>query len=124
MRILAGPLVAVAIAGAGCGNSSTDPQTKLDAPAAQTKAPRRTQFQAFANCLRDHGIDLPQRGQGGPPSQGSPPPRSGSGAPGFNPQDPNVRKALQACRDKLPQGDGPGGGPPGGGVAPPQGSPQ
>jgi len=123
MRVLVGPLVAIALAAAGCGGSSKDPQTKLDAPAAPAQAPGSRQFQAFANCLRDHGVDLPQLGRGGPPGQGSPP-RTGNGPPGFNPQDPDVRKAFQACRDKLPQGAGPGGGPPGRGAAPPQGSPQ
>ena len=67
-------------------------------------------FQAFAQCMRDNGVDLPDPGQGGGPGAGGPPGRGG----GIDMDDPDVQAAQEKCRDKLPQG-GPGGGGPGGG---------
>ena len=51
---------------------------------------------AFARCMREHGIDMPdpQFGEGGRVTQ-----RMGGG---IDQNDPKFREAEEACRDKLP----------------------
>jgi hypothetical protein len=82
---------------------------------------------AFTSCLKDHGVTLPASGftppaggganGGGPPGGGAP----GGGVPGGNgnsgPQfsipgvsNDKLQAALSACRSKLPNGGGFGGG--------------
>ncbi len=57
------------------------------------------QFQKFAQCMRDEGVDLPDiTAGGGPPA--------GGGA--IDQDDPDVQAASKKCQDQLPQG-GPGG---------------
>ena len=85
-------------------------------------------FQAFQNCLEEHGVDapVPPSGDAGAPPQGgdfpdggAPPDSSGAppqGAP-FGDAD---QEAFQACGDLMPSP--PDGGFPQGG-APPQGAP-
>jgi hypothetical protein len=66
---------------------------------------------AFTRCMREHGIDLPDPGQGGVIIDEG----SGSG-PNIDPNDPDFQAAQEACGDLLPgkmqvNGSGPGGGP-------------
>jgi hypothetical protein len=49
----------------------------------------------FVACLRDHGVDISMDDL------------SGGGSP-IDPQDPEVRDAVFACRSKLPAGAGGG----------------
>jgi hypothetical protein len=114
-------LAGVALTGCG-GDSGSEPQTTLDGPASQGQAPGQgqrpggEQFQAFQDCLREQGVELPDPGQGQP---------GGPGAGGFDPSDPDFRAAMEACQDDLPEGAGPGGGnfgPPPDGATPPDGS--
>ena len=60
-------------------------------------------FLAFTECMREHGIDMPDFGTGGAV-------RIGSGEePGFDPRSEEFQAADEACREHL---DGlPGGGP-------------
>jgi hypothetical protein len=68
-------------------------------------------LRAFTQCMRDHGVDVPD------PDPNSP-------AFGFlrggriDPNNPNFRSAMDACRDKLPFGRGGPGGPGGAGASP------
>lgn len=50
------------------------------------------QYRVFAQCMRDHGVDVPD-----PEPDGTL--RIGQGR--FNLGDPNLQKALEACRDTL-----------------------
>jgi hypothetical protein len=58
---------------------------------------QQEQLRAFAQCMRDHGVDMPD-----------PDPNSGglrissSGGPAFGPDDPTFKAAQEACQDKLP----------------------
>jgi hypothetical protein len=62
------------------------------------------QLRAFAQCMRDHGVDMPD-----------PDPNSGglrinaSGGPKVSPDDPTFQAAQEACQDKLPGANGKGG---------------
>ena len=51
---------------------------------------------AFAQCMREHGVDIPdpQFGEGG---------GAGLRLRSSNPNDPKFREAEEACRDKLPE---------------------
>jgi hypothetical protein len=51
---------------------------------------------AFARCMREHGVDIPdpQFGEGG---------GAGLRLRNVNPNDPKFRQAEEACRDKLPE---------------------
>ena len=118
---VAAMLIAASLA--GCGGSAAGDDEPLPVTQDQAAPPgppgagdgqrpqlseeQRAQFQEFTDCLRDNGVEMPN-GQGG-------------GRPQFDPQDPAVQSAFQACQDKLPSGGGfPSGGPPGG--APPEGA--
>ncbi|MEV7965743.1 hypothetical protein AB0O34_07140 [Sphaerisporangium sp. NPDC088356] len=65
-------------------------------------------FRAFTQCMRDHGVDMPDPdfSKGGAIRIGGPNSK-------IKPDDPTFKKAQEACGDKL---DGPGG------VAKPMGS--
>jgi hypothetical protein len=65
------------------------------------RAELQEQALAFAECMRENGVDFPdpQFGEGG---------GMRFGGPGIDPEDPDFKKAEEACRDKRP-------GPPGGG---------
>ena len=57
-------------------------------------------FQAFAQCMREEGIDVPDITPGeGPPDAG-----------GIDMDDPDVQAAQEKCSDELPQGGFGGGG--------------
>jgi hypothetical protein len=51
---------------------------------------------AFAKCMREHGVDIPdpQFGEGG---------GAGLRLRNVNPNDPKFREAEEACREKLPE---------------------
>lgn len=53
----------------------------------------------FAECMRDNGIDLPD-----PEPDGNGGFDYGVSAAGVDLSDPALRKAIRACRDKLPGG--------------------
>ena len=98
----------VAVAGCGSSSSSTQPQR-----------PDQAAFVKFQDCLKKQGVDFtprPRNGGGQPPT-GQPP------ADGRPPQRPQLsakqQKALQACSKYRPQFNGQGGPPPGGGYGGP-----
>lgn len=70
------------------------PPGTLSTPDQQTAEKLRQ----FTQCLRDHGIDVPD-----PDPNGGGMTISKSGGPGgVNPDDPAFKAAQQACQDKLP----------------------
>jgi hypothetical protein len=103
--VLAVTLVAVlAVAGLGddaSGDGAADAPPQ-QAPLAQPQGGvDREDFEAFRDCLADHGVDVPAGApEGGPPT-------------GFDPGDEANQKALSNCVDELPEGVAPTGGPPG-----------
>jgi len=61
----------------------------------------KEKFRDFAQCMREHGIDMPD------PEEGGGALRKGDGPGRFNPDDPTFKAAEEACKDKLPgKGDG------------------
>jgi hypothetical protein len=88
-------VVGAALALGACGGSN-DPATSTSA---QDKA--FAGALKFAQCMRDHGIDMPD------------PQRAGSGGikltgpkGAFNPNDPKMKAAQQACQKYMKQGGG------------------
>jgi len=77
-------------------------------PSTSASGDRIEQLRAFAQCMRDHGVDVPDPEQGrifvprGGAGGGG-----GGGAQGLNPNDPAFQTAMTACRDKLPNGGEP-----------------
>jgi hypothetical protein len=70
----------------------------LERPDPQQRAEIEADMLAFARCMREHGIDFPDpQFDGGMaiigPSEGSE----------FDPEDPEVVAATEACRDLLPE---------------------
>jgi hypothetical protein len=63
----------------------------------------------FAQCMREHGVDMPDPtfSGGGVQMRVGGPPQSGSSGRAFGPNDPTFKKAQQACRKYF--GGGPGG---------------
>jgi hypothetical protein len=61
-------------------------------------------LRAFAQCMRDHGVDMPD------PDPNSPTLGFARGGR-IDTNNPNFRTAMDACRDKLPFGRGGRGGP-------------
>ena len=59
----------------------------------------RDAFVKFSACMRQHGVEVPDIGTGGPPA---------GGGQRLDPNDPKTKAALTACQSKLPQ-RGPGG---------------
>ncbi len=67
-----------------------------------------TAFQAYASCLKDHGVVLPARAGatgGGTTATTAP----GTTSTTFNRSDPKVAAALKTCQPLLPAGGGFGG---------------
>jgi hypothetical protein len=97
---------AVALAGvmAGCGSSRKGPEVATAngagaasaSPTPSANADRDEQLRQFAQCMRDHGVNMqdPQPGAG----------PGGGLASGINPNDPAVQSAFTACQSKLPNG--------------------
>ena len=87
---------------AACGSSSAS-----GANASSTKPSGRASRTAYSNCLKQHGVTLPNftGGTGGPPAGGETPPSftPGSGAGGFR-SNPAFQKAATACKSLRPSG--------------------
>lgn len=96
------------VALAGCGTAAQDPEVATaadsgdtssdatDAPAADV--PDEERMRAFASCMRDNGVDMPDPQPGGPV-------RIGAGA---NRGDRDaMEKAMEACRSLMPNGGKP-----------------
>jgi hypothetical protein len=68
------------------------------------------QMRQFAQCMRDHGVDIPDpdaNGGGLKVQKGT----GSGGNVGVSPDDPAFKAAMEACKDKLPGKTGPSGGP-------------
>jgi hypothetical protein len=90
---------------AGSTTSSTDPSTAMA---------------AFQSCMKEQGVELPDRGQGGvgPPPQGDGQSTAPSSTTPTRPAQSSaeaakLQKALETCQSKLPDGAGQQGGPQG-----------
>jgi hypothetical protein len=94
MRRLAVVLVAIALTAAGCGSSGDQDQTAK--PAASASLSRDEMGVKFAQCMREHGIDMPD------PEPGKGPMVRMTGGPGG--QD-KMNKAMEACRQYNPMPD-------------------
>jgi hypothetical protein len=84
--------------GGGFGGASADPATQKALQACASLRPRfngrrgdSSAFQAFAGCLKDHGVTLPTA---------SPSHRANLGA--LNTADPKTAKAYATCKPLLP----------------------
>ncbi|HEX3736821.1 MAG TPA: hypothetical protein VHV53_04700 [Solirubrobacterales bacterium] len=115
----------------GAGKSTSginpeDPATKEALKACESKLPdlgaemspeQEEQFKeaalAFSECMRDHGVDVPDPQFTG---KGKVTMKIGGGKGGIDPNSPAFQEAQEACRSKLP--DGGKGGPVGAAPAP------
>jgi hypothetical protein len=109
---LVGAVLAVALAVAACsGGGKANGVASLggaNKPTATTspggsKDPRQAAL-AFARCMRQHGINLPDPkvdANGGMSVTLNP---EGKGSPGPKPDDPKFKAAQQACNKYLPNG--------------------
>jgi hypothetical protein len=117
------PAAALAATGlvllAGCGNAATGSSTGSASTTANggTAAPSNTQMDAFASCLAENGVTLPE-GSGDPQSDPAPGGAAGGSAPpdapapgdGDTPPAPEGvdavtwAAALEACSDTMPKG--------------------
>ena len=61
----------------------------------QLDAAQQEQLRQFAQCMRDHGVDMPDPD---PDSGGF---GMGEGGANFDRNDPTFKKAMEACQDKL-----------------------
>lgn len=68
-------------------------------PSEEQKEQMREQVLAYAECMRKEGVDFPdpQFQEGGGVMMGG---------EGLNPDDPDFRRAAEACRDKQPKRPG------------------
>jgi hypothetical protein len=86
---------------AACGG---DGGTKAAAPKASASADPQG---AFRQCLRQHGVTVPEQGrraQGGGPPSGRPSGRPTGRPSGFPSLSPSRRQAMQACASLAPAG--------------------
>jgi hypothetical protein len=58
---------------------------------------QQEQLRQFAQCMRDHGVDMPD-----PDPNGGGLRINSSGGPAMGPDDPTFKAAQEACKDKLP----------------------
>jgi hypothetical protein len=91
----AGAAVLVAAALGACGSSSDDPQTSIDTGTQPARSAAGGQFAQLRACLRQNGVEVPQ---GRPRSDRR-----------TMLSDPAFQRAMQACRQYLPQGGPPPG---------------
>jgi hypothetical protein len=95
VRVLAVAAAAAVVSLTGCGGGGGNG----DSSAAATTSAAGGDADAFRDCLKKHGVDVPDDlGQGGP-AQGQPP----TGGQPFG-DDPKLQEAFNACRDKAPAG--------------------
>ena len=100
----------IAVVAVGCGGSN-DSDSSTSSASTTTDADRGDQV-AIRDCLEEHGIDVPERPQGGPPAdgelpEGGPPPGAGQGpSPGGFPgaDGDEIRQALKDCGIDTPRG--------------------
>jgi len=64
---------------------------------------QQEQLRQFAQCMRDHGVDMPDPD---PNSGGLRISQSGGPQSGMGPDDPTFKAAQDACKDKLPGANG------------------
>src|SRR5919197_272475 len=95
------PFILLALAACGGGGSSDDvaslggsSQSGTNGTSTASKDPQEAML-AFAKCMREHGIDMPdpQFGAGGIVTQ-----QGSSGDQGFDPDDPRFQAAQNACQ--------------------------
>jgi hypothetical protein len=104
MGLLPGVLLALALAVAGCGGGNNEPGgvASLDGGKATRAAgggDQRQRALAYARCLRQHGIDMPDPKFD---AQG----RMAMQLPaGVGPDDPKFKAAEQACKQYAPSGE-------------------
>lgn len=104
VRVLAIATAAVAFSLAGCGGSGGN-----DSAAATNTSTAGGDTDAFRDCLKEHGVDLPDDfgqggpGQGQPPAGGQAPTGPPSGGQPFG-DDPELQEAFNACQDQAPAG--------------------
>ncbi|MFA5786180.1 MAG: hypothetical protein WDA71_04210 [Actinomycetota bacterium] len=113
-------LAAVSLTLAGCGGSKDGVAAEASASGDQADA-----LQAYRDCMRQHGVDLPSGfGGGGPGGFGTP----GGVRPSSESRQPSAmlpsgvdqeefQAAQEACEDKMPTGFGRAGDRTGGGAA-------
>lgn len=63
---------------------------------------QQEQLRAYAQCMRDHGVDMPDPDPNGRLTITG----SGGTGPKMGPDDPTFKAADQACQDKLPGKNG------------------
>lgn len=107
---------------AACGSS---PAAGSSTSSTTAKSSGTASLTAYTNCLKQHGVTLPNfpNGSGGPPTGGSvpsgTPPSFGSGgsppAGGNFANNPKFQKAAAACKSLRPSGSSGFGGPGGSG---------
>ena len=94
-----------------CGDILSDVFGDAPQMSPEEEAEMRDNMLAFAECMRDHGIDMPdpefESGGGGFSMRVGEP-----GAGGIDPSDPDFEEAQEACQDLMgfEEGEGPGGG--------------
>ncbi|MGH9273239.1 MAG: hypothetical protein ACRDZU_01215 [Acidimicrobiales bacterium] len=106
-----GDMEAFEAANEACGDILSDVFGDAPQMDPEQEAEMRDNMLAFAECMRDHGIDMPDpefESGGGAFSVrvGEP------GAGGVDPSDPDFEEAQEACQDLMgfEEGEGPGGG--------------
>jgi hypothetical protein len=101
--------VLVLVGATGCA-SADKAQAKAGSAASSSAGSDQAQALKFAQCMRQHGVDVPDPGQGGgtgidPNSSASPGTLNLTASPGgidLNPSSDNA--AMTACRQYLPNG--------------------
>lgn len=103
--VIAAAAVAFSLAGCGGGNDSAAATNTTTAEGAAAGG----DADAFRDCLKEHGVDLPDDigqggpGQGQPPTDGQAPTGPPSGGQPFG-DDPELQEAFNACQDQAPAG--------------------
>jgi hypothetical protein len=73
-RLIGLPVAAVGLAGlVACGTGAASTTTSSSTGSGAQAGTSDTAMQAFASCLAENGVTLPQRGSGGDADGGSPP---------------------------------------------------
>jgi len=108
------PMCALLVLTGACGDDSTSSTTTTTSQSGSSTAAGDTK--AFTDCLKKHGVDLPEGfggGPGGGTSGGPPPEAGGAGTPpaGFDPA--KMQEAQKACQSLAPEGGFGGAGGPG-----------
>jgi hypothetical protein len=112
-RRTAGVAVALllVLTAAACSDATEDPgvatlgegSTRTEGSGDAQDATTEEQLLAWARCMREEGVDVPdpQVGEDGRVEIGP-----GAGG-GVDPGDPDVQEAMEACRDEMPNGGEP-----------------